>query len=202
MKTRFCIILLMLFIGQSVYAVETGSTAPNFKLMNSNGELVELADFKGKTVVLEWLNHECPYVERHYSTGNMQKTQGVAKEKGAVWLSVVSSAPGKQGYVEGPKANELTEKTKAVPTAVLLDPEGSVGKSYSAKTTPHMYIVDETGKLVYQGGIDDAGGMRFFFRDLGAANNYVIKALDQIAKGETITDATTTPYGCSVKYKS
>ena len=136
-------------------APEVGKPAPDFSAVDSNGKTVKLSDFHGKTVVLEWTNDGCPYVKKHYGSGNMQSLQKDADAKGIVWLTVVSSAPGKQGYVDGAGANGLTKSRGAAPAAVLLDPDGAVGHLYDARTTPHMFIVDKDGTLVYMGGIDD-----------------------------------------------
>jgi len=151
-------------------------------------------------VVLEWTNDGCPYVGKHYGTGNMQMLQKHYTEQGVVWLSVISSAPGHQGYVDGERANQLTGDRQAAPTAVLLDPEGTVGRLYGAKTTPHMYIVDPEGTLIYMGGIDDVPSARW--RDVENAENYVRTALDEALAGKPVTTAITRPYGCSVKYGS
>src|SRR5262245_51053831 len=136
-------------------AVQTGIAAPGFTAVDSKGAQHTLAAYKGKTVVLEWTNHECPYTVKHYATGNMQALQKSATDRGAVWLTVVSSRPGTQGYVNGLEADKLTDDRRAHPTAVLLDPKGDLGRLYSARTTPHMYVVDAAGMLVYMGGIDD-----------------------------------------------
>jgi peroxiredoxin len=175
-----------------------GIAAPEFSLPDSNGKTVGLADFKGKTVVLEWTNHLCPYVGKHYGTGNMQKLQHEATAHGIVWLSIISSAPGTQGYVEGAEANKLTVERKAAPTAVLLDPKGTVGRLYDARTTPHMYIIDAAGKLVYMGGIDDTPTADW--DNVNTAKNYVRAALDDVAKGRPVANPVTRAYGCTVKY--
>ena len=161
-----------------------------------------MQNYKGKKVVLEWTNHGCPFVAKHYSTGNMQSTQSFAKENGAIWLSIISSAPGTQGFVTSSEANELTTSRKAIPSHVLFDPDGTVGRIYDAKTTPHMYIIDEQGLLKYQGAIDDAGGRGFMSKNLLEAKNYVKRSLEEIEKGNEITNPITKPYGCSVKYSS
>ncbi len=180
-------------------AVESGKAAPAFTAIDANGKSVKLADYKGKTVVLEWTNHECPYVKKHYGSGNMQKLQKEATADGVVWLSVVSSAPGTQGYVDGPKANAVTKERGASPTAVLLDPKGDLGHLYDAKTTPGMYIVDKTGTLVYQGAIDDKPTSNA--ADIAVAKNYVRTALTEIKAGKPVTTAATKSYGCTVKYE-
>ena len=180
--------------------IATGSNVSDMTVIDSNGVEHNLSDFAGKKVVLEWTNHGCPYVKKHYKTDNMQKTQKLATADGAVWLSIVSSAPGKQGYVTGVEANELTEKRGAVPTAVVLDPEGDMGRTFAAKTTPHMYIIDEDQTLVYQGAIDDNRSASP--RAVKGAKNYVAAALDDLKAGNDVAVSDTAPYGCNVKYKS
>jgi hypothetical protein len=180
-------------------APEVGKPAPDFTATDSNGKTVRLSDFKGKIVVLEWTNDGCPFVQKHYSSHNMQSLQKDETSKGIVWLSIVSSAPGSQGYVTGPEANELTQSRGASPTAVLLDPEGTVGHLYDARTTPHMFIVNKDGILVYMGGIDDKPTANP--ADIANAKNYVRAALDEVMAGKPVQSAVTRPYGCSVKYK-
>ena len=179
-------------------AAQVGQPAPNFKLNDANGRTVSLADYKGKTVVLEWHNPGCPYVRKHYDSGNMQKTQAAARRDGAVWLTINSGAPGKQGHMSGAEAKALVGKEKAQSTAYLLDPKGVVGKGYQAKTTPHMYIVDKTGTLVYAGGIDDKPTSDK--ADIAGARNHVLAALAEIKAGQPVSVATSRPYGCTVKY--
>jgi peroxiredoxin len=195
-------ILLIIFLEISHANVQTEQPVPDFNLLNSFGEEVKLSEFRGQTVILEWTNHGCPFVAKHYKTNNMQNTQTAAKEANVVWLSIISSAPGTQGFVTNEEANELTKSRNAFPSHVLQDTEGSVGKAYGAKTTPHMYLIDKAGILKYQGAIDDAGGRGFMFKDLSEAKNYIISALIELNKGTEITDPITKPYGCSVKYKS
>jgi peroxiredoxin len=195
-------ILLIIFLEISHANVQTEKPVPDFNLLNSYGEEVKLSEFRGQTVILEWTNHGCPFVAKHYKTNNMQNTQTAAKEANVVWLSIISSAPGTQGFVTNEEANELTKSRNAFPSHVLQDTEGSVGKAYGAKTTPHMYLIDKAGILKYQGAIDDAGGRGFMFKDLSEAKNYIISALIELNKGTEITDPITKPYGCSVKYKS
>lgn len=175
-----------------------GKEAPGFTATDSNGKTVNLADFRGRTVVLEWTNDGCPYVGKHYKSGNMQKLQKEAADQGVVWLSVISSAKGEQGYVDGAGANKLTVDRKAVPAAVLLDPTGAIGRAYGAKTTPHMYVVDKEGKLVYNGAIDDKPTSNL--ADVGPARNYVREALAAVKDGKSVATAATRAYGCSVKY--
>ena len=195
-------LLVLLFINITAASVTTDLSAPSFELLNSYGENVSLSDFKGNTVVLEWTNHDCPFVAKHYKTGNMQSTQQLANEQGVVWLTIISSAPGTQGFVLPAKANQLTSSRSAKPNHVLFDPEGGVGKMYGAKTTPHMYVIDDQGVLRYQGAIDDAGGIGFMNKNLLEANNYVKNALTEIQGGQAVSTRVSKPYGCSVKYKS
>ncbi len=176
----------------------TGAAAGNFKLTDMTGRTVSLADYRGKTVVLEWNNPGCPFVQKHYNSGNMQKTQAAARAGGAVWLSINSGAPGKQGHMTGAEAQSFVKTAKASPTAYLLDPRGVVGKGYGAKTTPHLYIVDPAGKLVYQGGIDDKPTAEA--ADIAGARNHVLAALAEVKAGKPVSTPETRPYGCSVKY--
>jgi peroxiredoxin len=177
-----------------------GKAAPDFTAVDSNGKSHKLSDFKGKTVVLEWTNDGCPYVRKHYGSGNMQALQKDAGDKGVVWLSVISSAKGEQGHVDGSGANKLTADRKAVPAAVLLDPQGTFGQAYGAKTTPHMYVIDKDGKLVYNGAIDDKPTSNT--ADIKGARNYLTEALTAVADGKPVQVATTRAYGCSVKYQT
>ncbi len=194
-------VLAGLLITAAAYAApEVGKPAPDFSALDSNGKTVKLSDFRGKTVVLEWTNDGCPYVQKHYSSNNMQTLQKEAAAKGIVWLTIISSAPGSQGYVSGDEANRLTKTHGATPAAVVLDPEGKVGHLYDARTTPHMFIVNGQGVLVYMGGIDDKATTDV--ADIKTAKNYVRAALDNLAAGLPVENAVTRPYGCSVKYKT
>ena len=177
---------------------KVGEPAPAFTSTNTSGAPVRLADYKGKLVILEWTNHDCPYVRKHYDTGNMQALQREATGAGVIWLTIISSAPGEQGYVKPAQADELTASRKAAPTAVLLDPKGEVGKMYGATNTPHMYIVDKAGLLVYAGAIDDKPTSRR--GDVQGANNYVRAALQSVAAGQPVKTPVTRAYGCTVKY--
>lgn len=179
-------------------AVKAGEAAPAWTLKDTSGKEHSLADFKGKYVVLEWLNYGCPFVKKHYGSGNMQKLQAAAKDQGVVWLSINSSAPGKQGHSTPEQADELSKKNSAVPTAVLLDSDGTLGKAYAAKTTPHMYVIAPDGKLIYNGAIDDNPSADP--KDVEGAKNYVLAALKEHKESGKVTTATTQPYGCSVKY--
>lgn len=179
---------------------EVGKAAPDFSLVSTTGKKVSLSQFKGKLVVLEWLNHGCPFVKKHYRSMNMQALQKKYTAKGVVWLSVVSSAPGRQGFFEDGKANEMTKSMKASPTAVLKDPSGRVGKLYKAMTTPHMYVIDKKGTLRYAGAIDSIRSANP--EDVKKAVNYVSKALGELMAGKEVSTPKTRPYGCSVKYAS
>jgi peroxiredoxin len=178
--------------------VRVGEVAPDFTGVDSMGNTHSLSDFRGQVVVLEWTNHLCPFVGKHYDSGNMQKLQAEATAEDIVWLSIISSAPGKQGHVEAEKANELTESRDASPTAVLLDPTGDIGQLYDARTTPHMFVIDEAGIVQYMGAIDSIPTANT--DDLAEAENYVQKALTSVMASESVETAVTQPYGCSVKY--
>lgn len=180
--------------------VTIDAPAPSFTLSNSMGETVSLADYKGKYVVLEWTNHLCPYVKKHYESDNMQMLQRKYAQQDVVWLSIISSAKGKQGYVEADEANELTSSRNAAPTHVLFDESGEVGKMYAAKTTPHMYIIDPEGTLKYAGGIDSIKSANP--ADIPKAENFLDVGLSALLAGGEVAKKLTPPYGCSIKYKS
>jgi peroxiredoxin len=177
---------------------KVGTLAPAFSASATTGTSVSLGSHRGKVVVLEWTNHDCPYVRKHYDTGNMQGLQKDAAGRGVVWLTIISSAPGTQGHVSPGQADELTTTRKASPTAVLLDPTGIVGKMYGATNTPHMYVVDTAGTLVYAGAIDDRPTTRK--ADVQGAQNYVREALQAVAAGQPVKTPVTRAYGCTVKY--
>lgn len=179
-------------------APKVGVAAPAFTASATSGKAVSLADQRGKTVVLEWTNHDCPYVRKHYETGNMQALQKEATGQGVVWLTIISSAPGTQGFVSAGQADELTATRQAAPTAVLLDPTGTVGKMYGATNTPHMYVIDKGGTLMYAGAIDDRPTARR--SDVPGAQNYVREALQAVAAGQPVKTPVTRAYGCTVKY--
>lgn len=191
---------LMFGAAPAMAAPAVGQPAPSFVAVDSKGRQHKLDDLKGKVVVLEWTNHECPYVQKHYKSSNMQNLQKQAKQAGVVWLSVISSAPGQQGNVDGAKADELTASRNAEPTAVLLDPQGEVGKIYDARTTPHMYVIDAKGVLRYAGGIDSIATAKP--ADIEKADPFFKTAMQSVLKGENVAQPVTRPYGCSVKYKS
>lgn len=194
------IFLAAAFAIQTASAAKTGEAAPDFSVKNSKGETVKLSDYKGKTVVLEWLNHGCPFVKKHYGTGNMQKLQADATGKGVVWLSVISSAKGKQGSGTPAEVEAARKEHKSNASAILLDTDGTVGKAYAAKTTPHMYVIDAAGKLAYQGAIDDKPSTEQ--EDVKSAHNYVTDAIAAVTASpqKAVAQAETKPYGCSVKY--
>lgn len=175
-----------------------GQPAPDFQLSDVNGRAVALSDFRGKTVVLEWTNPGCPYVRKHYDSGAMQKAQAAATKDGVVWLTVNSGAPGKQGHMTAPEARAVLAKSDAKFTAYLLDPKGTAGRTYGAKTTPHMYVISKTGVLVYAGGIDDRPTPNP--ADIAGARNHVLAALSELKAGKPVSVATSRPYGCAVKY--
>ena len=177
---------------------KVGEPAPAFTISATTGNSVSLADQRSKIVVLEWTNHDCPYVRKHYESGNMQTLQKEITGQGVVWLTVISSSPGTQGYVTSKQADELTSTRKASPTAVLLDPTGVAGRAYGATNTPHMYVIDKSGLLVYAGAIDDRPTTRR--SDVQGAHNYVRAALDDVAAGRPVKTPVTRAYGCTVKY--
>jgi hypothetical protein len=181
-------------------AATVDAPAPTFSATTADGKTVNLADYKGKTVVLEWTNHDCPYVKKHYGSGNMQNQQKAATGQGVVWLQVISSAPGQQGFVDGATAQKLNAERGAAPTATLLDPKGELGKLYGAQTTPHMYVIKADGTLAYKGGIDSIASPKV--DDIAKAEPYVTEALAAVAAGRKVEKASTRPYGCSVKYAS
>ena len=180
--------------------IRPGEAAPDFKLVDTSGQTVSLASLKGKVVVLEWTNHECPYVRKHYGTDTMQTLQRDATGQGVVWLTVISSAPGTQGNVSSAEADKLTAERKAAPAAVLLDPDGKIGRLYEAKTTPHMFVIDKDGTLAYMGAIDDKPTANH--ADVKTARSYVREALAAVKAGEGVKTASTRPYGCTVKYSA
>jgi len=182
----------------SASAAPPGNAAPAFSELNTAGKPISLADFKGKTVILEWTNNGCPFVQKHYNSQNMQKTQTAATDDGVIWLSVISSKPSSQGHVTGAQADKLTADRGAKPTHVLLDPDGSMGRAYGAKTTPHIYIITPDGKIAYNGAIDSIQSNKV--EDVPKATNYVTAALANLGAGKAPDPALTVPYGCDVKY--
>ena len=178
---------------------EVGAPAPAFSLIDTEGNTHSLESLRGRYVVLEWLNFGCPYVQRHYNSGNMPALQEEYTGKDVVWLSIVSSALGEQGYYEPAEMNKQRDNFGGLQSAILLDPEGDVGRMYGAMTTPHMYIIDPAGTLIYKGGIDDKP--RAKESETQSANNYVRAALNEAMNGKEVSVKTSRPYGCSVKYK-
>ena len=193
-----------LFQGQEALAQSAsptiGAPAPEFTLPDTYGNDHSLADYRGEWVVLEWLNYGCPYVKKHYNSQNMQDLQAKYGDRGVKWLAIVSSAPGKQGYYEPDEMNEMSEKKGQRALAVLLDPEGTVGRMYNAQTTPQMVIIDPEGTLLYNGAIDDKPSSRP--ASLEGAHNYLAAGLNEAMAGQPVSVPTTKPYGCSVKYPS
>jgi len=175
-----------------------GKPAPDFTGMLTSGKRITLSDLRGKPVMLEWTNHECPYVRKHYSSGNMQRTQRALTEEGVTWISIISSAPGKQGYVEAEEAEKLSVSRGTYNDMLVLDPSGEIGRLYGAKTTPQMFLIDADGVLQYMGAIDDRPSSRE--SSLEGATNHALQAWAQLKAGEAITPNSTQPYGCSVKY--
>jgi len=199
MKSRFVpAIFFLLILSQPLLAVKVGDPAPDFQGADSNGQTRKLSDYKGKYVVLEWHNNGCPFTRKHYESGNMQNLQKQWTAKGVVWFTVISSAPGHQGYVTAPEENAYLSKMNAVPTAAILDPSGAIGHLFSAKTTPQIVIIDPGGKVVYDGAIDDRPTPDV--SDIPGARNYVNAALTELMSGKNVTDPATRSYGCSIKY--
>ena len=188
----------LVFASANAHALKVGDTAPDFTGTDSNGKTQSLAAYRGKFVVLEWSNRDCPYTRKHYDGGNMQSLQKEWTAKGVVWLTILSSAPGHQGYVTASEENVQLAKVHAVPTAAILDPKGTIGHEYDAKTTPHMFVIDPAGKVIYAGAIDDHPSDDV--EDIKASKNYVSEALTQAMAGGAVTTSFTRPYGCSVKY--
>ena len=182
----------------SAFALKPGDPAPDFKGTDSNGKAETLAQYRGKYIVLEWTNQGCPYTQKHYNSGNMEALQKQWTAKGVVWLSVISSAPGEQGYQTASQENGYLSRMRAAPTAVVLDPSGTIGRAYDAKTTPHMFVIDPQGKLVYEGAIDDQPTPDP--SSLKIARNYVSEALEEAMAGKPVATPVTRAYGCSVKY--
>ncbi len=196
---KFLTALVLFVTPLAAYAeVKTGEPAPDFTLTDTNGKSHTLSEHKGKYVVLEWFNYECPFVVKHYDSKNMQKLQEEYTGKDVVWLSINSSAEGKQGQYAADEMNKLASERGVKATALLLDGDGKVGKLYGAKTTPHMFIIDPKGALIYQGAIDDKPSVDQ--EDIATSKNYVKSALDAAMAGQPVADPITKSYGCSVKY--
>ncbi len=201
MKTHLIAVAVLLtgLASTLIAAVETGKSAKDFTLTDSNGKSHSLSGFKGKYVVLEWYNPDCPFVKKHYNgSDNMQALQKEYTAKGVIWLSINSSATGKQGHYSGEEFNKIMAEKKSAPTAILLDQDGKVGREYEAKTTPHIFIVNPEGVLIYQGAIDSTASADP--ADIANSENYVKATLDAAMSGKAIVKGSTKPYGCSVKY--
>ena len=200
MKSKGFAVLVPAFALSALMAVALppASTAPEFKGVDSNGVEHSLSEYRGKFVVLEWANQGCPYEQKHYQSGNMESLQKQWTAKGVVWLTIISSAPGTQGYVDASAENAYMKKMGAKPTAAILDPSGAIGHLYNAKTTPNMFIIDPSGKLIYAGAIDDHATTDV--SDIPSSKNYVSTALTEAMAGQPVQTAYTRPYGCSVKY--
>ncbi len=191
--------VLLLMLALPVYAApEVGKAAPDFKTTDIDGKEFSLSALKGKKVILEWTNHQCPFVVKHYGSGNMQATQKAATDKGVVWVSIVSSAEGNQGHVSPEEARTITTEQKASPSVKILDPSGEIGHLYDARTTPHMFVIDEEGKLAYAGAIDSNSSPNP--ETIKGATNHVLAALDDLEAGRPVAVSSTQPYGCGVKY--
>jgi len=195
---KFPVLFLILSLALFASEAKVGEAAPGFTLKDSNGNEHSLSDFADKYVVLEWINYDCPFVKKHYDSGNMQMLQEKYTGKDVVWLTICSSVPGKQGNFEPEEINKRSSDHNAKFTAYLIDDTGEVGKAYGAKTTPHMYIISPSGVLEYAGGIDDIPSADQ--EDIAKATNYVSKALDELMEGKEVEVKTSKPYGCSVKY--
>jgi peroxiredoxin len=202
MKTKLLTALLTFAGSTALFATDSpavGTTAPDFSLTDSKGKTQSVSQYKGKYVVLEWFNPGCPFVQKHYGSGNMQKLQEEFTGKGVVWLTVDSSAPGLEGYLTAAQANAKMAEWKTKQSALVLDPDGKAGRSYGAKNTPHMFVINPEGKIVYEGAIDSKATPNP--ADITSSTNYVKVALDESLSGKTVSNANTKPYGCSVKYK-
>ncbi|MGB6485185.1 MAG: thioredoxin family protein [Candidatus Acidiferrales bacterium] len=202
MRKRLITGLVMLasvaMIATLAWAARVGEPAPDFTATDSNGQTHHLSDYRGKFVVLEWTNRGCPYTRKHYDSGNMQRLQQEWTAKGVIWLTVLSSAPGKQGYMDATDENAYLKQENAHPTAALLDPTGALGHLYDAKTSPQMFVINRQGTLVYDGAIDDKPTTDV--SDIQGAKNYLSEALEEAMSGKPVSDPVTRPYGCSVKY--
>jgi peroxiredoxin len=198
MKRLAMFVLTCLLLVGTAFAVKVGDAAPDFTGTDSNGQTHKLSEYKGKFVVLEWHNNGCPYTIKHYNSHNMQGLQKEWTVKGVVWFTIISSAPGQQGYVTAAQENDYMKKMGAAPTAAILDPSGAIGHEYSAKTTPHMIVIDPQGKIIYDGATDDHPTTEV--SDIPHSKNYVNAALQAAMSGQPVATASTRPYGCSVKY--
>jgi peroxiredoxin len=179
-------------------AAKPGAKAPDFSVVDVDGKLQKLSDYAGKTVILEWTNHDCPYVRKHYNSATMQTLQKDMAKEGVVWLSVISSPAGEQGHVDAARAKELTRSRDAAPASILLDPQSKLARAYGAQTTPHMYIIDPKGTLAYAGAIDDKPSSSP--SSLTGARSYVRQAVAELKAGKPVSEPATKAYGCVVKY--
>jgi hypothetical protein len=195
----FSLVLALSGVSGAFADASVGKPAPDFTLTDTHGKTHSLKDFKGKTVVLEWLNFDCPFVKKHYKSGNMQKLQAAEIEKGSVWLSVVSSAKGKQGYFPPDEMNARQKKEGGKQTAILYDTDGKIGKAYGAKSTPNMFVITKDGTLAYKGAIDDHDSTDI--EDIAKSKNYVSAALEDLRANRKVATSDTKPYGCGVKYQ-
>ncbi len=203
MKTKLLLTAITTLAAGALYAADVppvGSAAPDFSAPDANGKTQSLSEFKGKYVVLEWFNPECPFVKKHYGSDNMQKLQAEYTGKGVVWLTIDSNAPGTEGNITADQAKKIMDSWKTKQTALLLDSESKVAKLYGAKNTPNMVVISPEGKIVYEGAIDSKATPNP--ADIPTSTNYVKAALDEALSGKPISNAQTRPYGCSVKYKS
>jgi peroxiredoxin len=203
MKTRTILTILMSLMATAVFAFDpppVGSAAPDFSLTDANGKAHSLSQYKGKYVVLEWFNPECPFVKKHYGSGNMQKLQQQYTGKGVVWLTIDSNAPGTEGNITPEQAQQITASWRTHQSALLLDPDGKTGRAFGAKNTPNMVVINPEGKIAYEGAIDSKATPNP--ADIPNSTNYVKAALDESLAGKPVTTPQTKPYGCSVKYKS
>jgi peroxiredoxin len=202
MKTKLLTTILTLAASTALFAADSpavGTTAPDFSATDSKGKTQSVSQYKGKYVVLEWFNPECPFVKKHYGSGNMQKLQEEFTAKGVVWLSIDSSAPGLEGNLTAEQAEKKIAEWKTKQTALVLDQDGKAGRTYGAKNTPHMFVINPEGKIIYEGAIDSKATPNP--SDIAGSTNYVKVALEESLAGKTVSNANTKPYGCSVKYK-
>src|SRR5436853_4536917 len=202
MKTKLLTALLSIAVSTALFAADSpavGTNAPDFSLTDSKGKTQSVSQYKGKYVVLEWFNPECPFVKKHYGSGNMQKLQTEFTSKGIVWLTIDSNAPGLEGNLTAEQANAKIAEWKTKQTALVLDPEGKAGRAYGAKNTPHMFVINPEGKIVYEGAIDNKPSTDQ--ADIATATNYVKVALDESLAGKAVTTPSSRPYGCSIKYE-
>ena len=203
MKTKLLLTAVIAFVTSALYAADVppvGSAAPDFSAPDASGKTQSLSQYKGKYVVLEWFNPECPFVKKHYGSDNMQKLQGEYTGKGVVWLTIDSNAPGTEGNITPEQAQKIMAQWKTKQTALLLDPESKVAKLYGAKNTPNMVVISPEGKIVYEGAIDSKASPNP--ADIPSSTNYVKAALDESLGGKAVSNAQTKPYGCHITYKS